>query len=403
MHIVHIVIGKANPNRMNGVSKIAHSMADTAARETKNTVELIGIGRNAYKTEEHAFERSYKRHLIKADPRLPFSNGDLMKKLKPIMEAWLKQDTVVHFHGGLIPIFGSVARLLKKHNIPWTITTHGGYMPRVIKRRYWLKFPFIHLCDKVTVGDCNLFHGHTTDELENVQSFYPSVQGVLTPNGQNYDEIDDYFERNKAVKKAEAFCTSIGAHAVDPGPVYVFVGRLEPYQKGLDLMINAFAQHKNSGGMGTLWIVGNSPQRGYLENLAHSQTDPKHIQFFGARFNDEKYHLLHAADIFIHTSRFEGMPTAVIEGAAFGNPLFLTPGTTMIEWVEKYNSGWTTTDDTVEAIIKGLTEIDTTLKNSPDALKKRARNSVDMARNNFTWSDVVDNIIQLIYKPILKQ
>lgn len=42
MKIIHLVLGKANPNRMNGVNKLVHEMADMQATLGYN-VSLWGI------------------------------------------------------------------------------------------------------------------------------------------------------------------------------------------------------------------------------------------------------------------------------------------------------------------------------------------------------------------------
>jgi len=42
MNIIHLVLGKANPNRMNGVNKVANQLATTMTNLNKE-VELWGI------------------------------------------------------------------------------------------------------------------------------------------------------------------------------------------------------------------------------------------------------------------------------------------------------------------------------------------------------------------------
>ena len=44
-------------------------------------------------------------------------------------------------------------------------------------------------------------------------------------------------------------------------------------------------------------------------------------------------------DAFIHTSRFEGFPMALLEAAGLGLPLIVSEGTNFGNYVKKFNSG----------------------------------------------------------------
>src|SRR5690606_22340493 len=138
MKIVHIVLGKANPERMNGVNKVVHQLAMTMQQKALD-VEVWGITRTP---EAQTPKRSYPLHLFAGSGR----NFALDPRLQESIEA-LPEDCCVHFHGVFIPAFHTIARLLKKQNIPWVVTPHGAYDPHSIKRNYWTKLAYHCLCD----------------------------------------------------------------------------------------------------------------------------------------------------------------------------------------------------------------------------------------------------------------
>ena len=53
----------------------------------------------------------------------------------------------------------------------------------------------------------------------------------------------------------------------------------------------------------------------------------------------EKESVLIGSDVFIQTSRFEGMPMGILEAMSYGIPVLITEGTTLGEYVKEYNGG----------------------------------------------------------------
>lgn len=66
-------------------------------------------------------------------------------------------------------------------------------------------------------------------------------------------------------------------------------------------------------------VVGDGPERGRLERLADELGVP--ALFLGQRANDEMPDLLAAMDVLVLSSRFEGMPLAVLEWMAAGKAI----------------------------------------------------------------------------------
>jgi len=95
------------------------------------------------------------------------------------------------------------------------------------------------------------------------------------------------------------------------------VSRLDP-AKGIDVLIRAMPCVENA----TLVIVGDGVERALLEKLAGELGVSRRIVWAG--YQPEVYNLLPAFDVFVQPSRFEGLPTTVIEAMAAGLPVVAT-------------------------------------------------------------------------------
>ena len=137
----------------------------------------------------------------------------------------------------------------------------------------------------------------------------------------------------------------------------VFVGRIEKYQKGLDLLIEACNNIQNDLRKANFHLSLYGPEQSGSLNIMNSLIKQYHlediIKFQPAVFGQEKIKILQQADAFIMTSRFEGHPMGLIEALAYGLPCVATTGTNMRSEIDKFNAGWTA-DNTAESIASAL-------------------------------------------------
>jgi len=139
-------------------------------------------------------------------------------------------------------------------------------------------------------------------ELERI----PASKVVFIPNG-----IPDRPAGDRARSRRE-----LGIAAAD-----VIVGTvcsLRP-QKELETALRALGSLAPSRPTLRFVVVGDGPERGRLERLADELGVP--TVFLGQRPNDEVPDLVAAMDVLVLTSRFEGMPLAVLEWMAAGKAI----------------------------------------------------------------------------------
>jgi glycosyltransferase involved in cell wall biosynthesis len=95
------------------------------------------------------------------------------------------------------------------------------------------------------------------------------------------------------------------------------VGRLE-YEKGFDLLLEAFGQIASGTPDWALVIVGEGSLRDVLVQRAHALGLAGQVFFAGRVGNIGDWY--GSADLFVLSSRFEGFPNALLESLAHGVP-----------------------------------------------------------------------------------
>ncbi len=135
----------------------------------------------------------------------------------------------------------------------------------------------------------------------------PDEKVVVTPNGVEREKF-------KMISKRSAQRSL----ALTTGPRYIVsVSRLSR-EKGLDILVRAFARLSNRNAH--LLLVGEGRERQNLENLCAQLGVADRVTLVGDRPNDEIPLWLNAADLFVLPSRTEGWPNVLMEAMACGKP-----------------------------------------------------------------------------------
>ena len=153
---------------------------------------------------------------------------------------------------------------------------------------------------------------------------------------------------------------SVKTSFTENGIKCVSIGRLEPYQKGLDLLIGACSQIKSEliNANCTIDIYGPDVdgKRSELEESVRSNGLEDIIYFHDAVYGADKEKVLLEHDVFVIPSRFEGHPMALIEAMSYGLPCIATTGSNIRKEIEQYNAGWTA-QNSVDDVNKALLDM----------------------------------------------
>lgn len=368
MRIVHIVIGKANPESLNGISRIIHGMA-TAQQRQGHRAEIWGL---AYSVNLTPRRREYEMRVYRRT-RTRFL---LRRELKAAVDQ-IEPGTWVQFHSGFTPEYAMIARQLKARGIAYGISAHGGYAGGVLTKNRWKKKLYFALWEREFLGGAAWVHVLGPTEVEDLHKLAPAVQAVIIPNGQEAIPIPQPI-----------------ADPVVERPLIGYCGRLTMHVKGLDFLIRGFSEYKARGGRGHLWLIGEGEDRAALEAMASEGGASKSINFLGAKFGQEKNQLVASVDAFIHSSRWDAMPTACLEAAALGRPLLVSPHINIAEYVRRSNAGLLLDEASTNGVVRVLERVDELY--CAGKLEELGDNGRRLIEREFSWEENAKRFVAAI-------
>lgn len=365
MRIVHIVVGKVNPESMNGVSRAVHAMATWQHRQG-HCVEVWGL---ADSTDLTPRPREYTMRVFKRS-RLRFG---LNRALQSSVDQ-LATDDWMQFHSGFTPEFVTISRQLRRRGISYGITPHGGYAGGVFSKNPLKKKIYFALFESSFLEGARWVHTAGESEVEDLRRLVPQMRTVTIPLGQEPIPVPDPLPEFTA-----------GLPERPQRPLIGYCGRLTMHVKGLDLLIRGFSAYKARGGKGDLWMIGDGEDRAALEAMAAQGGASHHIKFFGARFGQEKFDLVAGVDAFIHTSRWESMSLSCLEAAAMGRPLVLSPDINLAAYVKQSNAGLLLDETSAAGVERALERVQELY--AEEKLRELGENGRRLIEREFSWEE----------------
>jgi glycosyltransferase involved in cell wall biosynthesis len=181
----------------------------------------------------------------------------------------------------------------------------------------------------------------------------------------------------------------------------LFIGRLDINHKGLDLLLEAcYLARGVLQRAGARLVIHGPSIRGsalLLRDIVRSYGLDHIVSIEDPVWGTEKHRAFSSADVFVHTSRFEGHPMAVLEALSYGLPCLLTPGTNVADEVTAAGAGWQA-EPTAACIAERLAEV----IRERDALPAMSRRARDLVANQHTWGQVAGQVSDA-YKEVIAQ
>ena len=359
MVILHFTAIENNP--FNGVCLAApqhvisqKKYADTGVINIKNT-QIKAF--EAYP----GTQMDYKKPFVLDELPAPFNSPD-----------------IVVFHECYRLDYLRVARELKRKKIPYVDMPHGELNSEAQKKKHFKKWVAnILLFKHFTNGACAI---QCLSEDEKAQTHF-GKRKILISNGVHIpDSVKTTFHQDE-VK-------------------FLYIGRLDAMHKGLDILIEAASRVKRElmEAKATIDIYGPDYQGRYahVQELIE-QNRVKDVVFLHHEVSGtEKEKLLLNADVFIQTSRFEGMPLGVLEALSYGLPCLVTKGTNLGEEIQEAKAGWyaeTDVDSVAEKILKSLDQ--------KEQYRQFGENGRAFVSKKFSWDKIAQKTI-CEYEALLK-
>lgn len=250
---------------------------------------------------------------------------------------------VVVFHRTYIVAHIALAHVLKRMRIPYILAPRGGLTEASEVLSRWKKRIANAIFFRRFVRQTAALHFLTQEEAEASKRWSSGIPTFIVGNGTCIPPPDML-----ARPGMRSFIR------------IVFLGRLHVYPKGLDLLVQAAGRLRDflatTSTILELWGPDHTGGERYLSDLLDRLCLGSSVQLRGSVQGAHKSRVFQSADVFVHTSRFEGHPLSVCEALAHGLPCLLTPGTNVASHVASEGAGWMV-EANVDAISSGIKRI----------------------------------------------
>ena len=290
-------------------------------------------------------------------------------ELLTLPEPFNKPDLVV-FQETYRKEYLSIAKELRKYNVPYITIPHGELSREAQKKK------------------------HVKKAVANFLLFNKFINNALAVQCLSQRESDSTnFGKKKIVATNGMQVPGMQKTEFSHGQVkFIYIGRLDAYHKGLDLLIYAIQrEHQFLIDHNCIFDIYGPDFDGraaYLAELIKTSGVNDIVFQHGPISGIEKEKKLLSSDIFIQTSRFEGMPLGILEALSYGIPCLVTRGTTIGEAICKNECGWMsdTNDNDISECIKGAVL-------ATEQYLKLGQNARAFIQENFAWDRIAKQTI----------
>ena len=377
LRVAHFTLGRCNPESANGVDKTVYHLARTQA--------ALGHPVAVFSLTDKA-PLPIPGVTVCATPPvkipLPFLTGrgrdlfigrapwNVPSRLVERITDW--RPDVLHLHFVHVPPNVFLTRRLSPA-VPYCVTIHGALSRDAQRRNRWTKQIFKLLFERKYLERAAFLHAISEEDVRGLQHYGIANRTVLAPNGIDLESLPTTFD-HAALHRVDG--------RLQGRRVFLYLGRLDPQQKGLDLLLRAFAVSRTNDA--ALVLVGpdwRGAQRD-LEALARSLGVSDSVVFAGPAFGKRKTDFLRAADVFVHPSRWEaGVPFSVLEAAALQRPCLLSEAADPGRILDRGGAALSVAP-TVEGIAAALSQMSAMSSDTLRAIGSRAR---EVVTATFSW------------------
>ena len=282
---------------------------------------------------------------------------------------------IVFFQGMFEIKFCHIANYLNKKRIPYVVVPRCSLTTAGLNSKKTKKILGNFLFFNRFISNAKYIQFLTVNEYEESKDNYKIQNYFIVGNGVDIPKMTYKVKKRKVFK-------------------IVFIARYNIYHKGLDYLLESVKKNHEwfVNNNVELWLYGSDSDNGldYLKKTICNNLEDV-VKLNGPTYDKEKEKVLLDCDMFIHTSRLEGQPTAVIEAISYGIPVIVTPGTNITDIVSTHNLGYCAKFDTnsiFNTIKKAYEE-----KNNFDTI---SNNCIEYAKSNFDWNEIIKETINNI-------
>ncbi len=313
-----------------------------------------------------AFINVNNEKMAGVEKQIAYANPFDVRKLEPPFD---NPDLVV-FHEAYRVDYLRISKNLRKNHIPYVILPHGELRKEAQQRKRLKKIAANLLLFNRFIRGAVAIQTLSQMEMENTRfgkRKFIGSNGISMPQKQK-----DVFGKE--------------------GVQITYIGRLDVVHKGLDLLLQAvkIVQTELKNANAKLDIYGPDYQGRYenVQRLIAENGVEDIVTLHREVSGTEKENILLSSDIFIQTSRHEGMPMGILEAMSYGIPCLITEGTTLKPFVEKHDGGWAA--ETNAAAIAQALRLACAEKS---LFLEKSKNAKEAVAQFFAWERVAEQAV----------
>lgn len=388
LRIAHFLLGRCNAESANGLDKTVYHMTRAQAAlghdvrlfsvTEKEPLPIPGVRVVSFPPAGAGVAR-----LLSARLRDVLINRSPLNLPRGLVAAALRwRPHILHLHAVYVPQNIVLAYRLRRAGIPYCVTINGLLSPVALRRNRWRKKVYNALFERKYLNRAAFLHAISVQDVTGIEAVGVQNAVEMAPNGIDLDSLPV----PDATSSVAALFPSVAGKRV-----FLFVGRLDPHQKGLDLLLHGFAQ---LGRLDVALVIVGPDWRGHratLGRLAEQLGIGEHVVFAGPAFGERKAALLASADVFVHPSRWEaGVPFSVLEAAAFGKPCLLTPAADPDGVLAKSGASVVAEPnaDAIESALRSFADA------TPQRLTEMGGRARETVQAEFGWTPIAGTLIR---------
>lgn len=162
-----------------------------------------------------------------------------------------------------------------------------------------------------------------------------------------------------------------------------YIGRYDINHKGIDLLLNYIHNNDMESIKYNFYGSDATNQKNMISNMVDKYNIGSHVIINDAVFNNDKENVYLDSDLFIHTSRYEGMPISILEALSYGVPCIVSNGTNMADIIDKYKCGFIVNNqEDYNNVIEKIRNI------SSDEMQIYQNNARELIEKQYCWKHV---------------
>jgi glycosyltransferase involved in cell wall biosynthesis len=299
-----------------------------------------------------------------ADLRGPYKVYECIRKYQP---------DVVHVHHTVSAFWGSIlgkvfggAQIVR--------TEHDDHRYYSIGQ---------HMANLISIASSDMVICNSKDTYNNLKLWEQKIARSkfdVVYNGIDIDRID------RAHSGASSFRKQLGVP--EDYTLIGSVGRLIP-QKNFEALLRSMPNVLESEPEVHLAILGEGPRRDRLEHVIEEESLERYVTLFGEVSRDDVFSFLHASDLFVVPSSWEGFCNAAVEAMAAGKPMVVSDISTLREVVGE--AAVFVDADQPTDICKGILHL---IGSGPESLRSIGRRLRERAIGRYSLSRTSEKYVE---------